>query len=175
MRPYLFKNFWPKQTKTFAIDLPKTMESRLYRLRVLGVDPLEVTHIKADLSQHSLVAVLGDQKNFNFKSPTIFIWEGVFEYLTEQAIANGLAYCAQSGDSVIITGDYHLPAPRCPLLVEVGEPNIGIDERLFLQYVDQAGFCVIDNRAIRECAAEFSIKGLVWHRARIITLERGRC
>jgi methyltransferase (TIGR00027 family) len=80
------------QVQVFEVDLPGTRDLKRVRLEdVLGAVPQNVTLIGMDFDQQDLGDVLlsaGFQKG----KRTLFIWEGVTQYLTAEAVSNTLEF-----------------------------------------------------------------------------------
>jgi len=94
------------QVRVFEIDLPGTRALKQKRVaHVLGAVPENVTLIGMNFDLENLDDVLsgaGFQKGVR----TLFIWEGVTQYLTAEAVSNTLEYISSSsgdGSGIVFT------------------------------------------------------------------------
>lgn len=92
--------------QVFEVDLPGTRDLKQVRLeKVLGAVPENITLIGMDFDQQDLgdmLAAVGFQKD----ERTLFIWEGVTQYITEEAVDHTLNYVANvsgAGTSIVFT------------------------------------------------------------------------
>jgi len=89
----------------FEVDHPATLALKLARLReVLPALPKNVTFVETDFDRQTLPAVLASA-GFRASLPAVFVWEGVTNYLTAEAVDAVLrcvAACAP-GSRVIFT------------------------------------------------------------------------
>lgn len=70
----------------FEVDHPDTLKVKAGRLNLLlGSIPANVTLVPVDFDREDFAAALG-ASGFDSSVKTIFIWEGVVHYLTEQAV-----------------------------------------------------------------------------------------
>ncbi|MBC9933272.1 class I SAM-dependent methyltransferase [Chitinophaga qingshengii] len=85
------------------IDHPNTARYKLSKLRAHHI-PKHVRYYQIDFNRQSLDQ-LGAQHHFDFSLPTAFIWEGVTNYLTEEAIDSTFAFLQRfaAGSHVIFT------------------------------------------------------------------------
>ncbi len=92
----------------FEVDLPATQA--LKRQRLEGVAPVagEVRFVPADLGRDPLAETLA-AAGLDAGRPVLFIWEGVTQYLTEDAVRATLSYvgAAAPGSAIVLT--YVLP------------------------------------------------------------------
>jgi methyltransferase (TIGR00027 family) len=94
------------QVRVFEVDLPGTRALKQSRVEeVLGAVPGNVILIGIDFDRQSLEDVLqaaGFQKGMR----TLFIWEGVTQYLTAEAVSNTLEFISDSsgeGSAIVFT------------------------------------------------------------------------
>ncbi len=74
------------------IDHPDTAKSKIEKLNeALGQLPQNVSYFQIDFNKQSLANLASDQR-LNFNIPTTIIWEGVTNYLTEQAVDKTLEF-----------------------------------------------------------------------------------
>jgi methyltransferase (TIGR00027 family) len=76
----------------FEVDHPDTLEYKLSRLRnLLPRLPANVRYVRADFNRDSLLECLA-AAGFSSSLPAMFLWEGVTNYLTPEAVDNVLRY-----------------------------------------------------------------------------------
>jgi methyltransferase (TIGR00027 family) len=74
------------QVTTFELDLPETSAAKQAALRATnGFLPERVRFLKIDFNSQSIVDVLV-QAEFDLTAPACFIWEGVTNYLSPEAV-----------------------------------------------------------------------------------------
>jgi methyltransferase (TIGR00027 family) len=82
------------QASVFEVDLPGARRLKQMRVeKVLGQVPKYVTLIGMDFEEQTLDDALG-AAGFQEGERTLFIWEGVTQYLTAQAVKDTLEYAA---------------------------------------------------------------------------------
>ncbi|HZR43548.1 MAG TPA: SAM-dependent methyltransferase, partial [Ktedonobacteraceae bacterium] len=85
-RPYRLTGMEREEVKVFEVDLPSVQEDKKKKLQKhFGHLPQQVTFLPIDFDTQSLEAVFTGS-TFNPDSPAIFVWEGVTQYLSEEAI-----------------------------------------------------------------------------------------
>lgn len=78
--------------KVFEVDLPRAQEEKKKKLQKhLGRLPENVTYVPADFDRQALEQVMAGT-NFDRSRPAIFVWEGVTQYLSEQAVSRTLSF-----------------------------------------------------------------------------------
>ena len=89
----------------FEVDHPATLGAKLSRLRILMPKlPGNVRYVEIDFNRQNLAEVL-DRNEFDRGQPTIFVWEGVTNYLSGEGVDAVLRYvggCAP-GTRVVFT------------------------------------------------------------------------
>jgi methyltransferase (TIGR00027 family) len=89
----------------FEVDHPATLATKLSRLRKLIRElPNNVRYVEIDFERQKLAAVL-ELNGFDRAQPSVFVWEGVTNYLSAEAVDAMLSYitgCA-AGTQVIFT------------------------------------------------------------------------
>jgi methyltransferase (TIGR00027 family) len=95
------------RVRVFEVDLPGAQELKQRRVEsVLGAVPDKVTLIGMDFDQEDLDGVLG-AAGFETGRRTLFIWEGVTQYLTAEAVDRTLWFASGvSGDGSAIVLTY---------------------------------------------------------------------
>ena len=147
------------QVQVFEIDLPGTGKLKRIRLeKVLGAVPENVTLVGMNFDRQNLDDVLraaGFQKN----KITLFIWEGVTQYITAEAVNNTLEFVSGvSGVKSAIVFTYVRRGiidgtdrpewfqPFLSFAKKVGSPFIfGLDQVELEQYLADRGLKLIDD------------------------------
>ena len=107
-RAYRFEQL--KSTKVFEVDHPASQASKVATVRrVLGELPAHVTYVAIDFNTETLEKRL-PECGYDESRRTVFIWQGVTQYLTPEAVDSTLAFIAghaAAGSAVIF--DYMYP------------------------------------------------------------------
>lgn len=74
-----------KEIPVIEIDHPDTSNFKIEKLKEIGQRPDNVRHLQIDFNKESLND-LAQKDKIDFTKPTTIIWEGVTNYLTEEAI-----------------------------------------------------------------------------------------
>jgi methyltransferase (TIGR00027 family) len=94
------------QAQVFEVDLPGTCKLKQTRLeKVLGAVPENVTLVGIDFEQQNLADVL-IAAGLQQEKRTLFIWEGVTQYLTAEAVSNTLEFVSRVagvGSAIVFT------------------------------------------------------------------------
>jgi methyltransferase (TIGR00027 family) len=97
-----------KNAKVFEVDLATVQDDKKKKLqKYLGRLPDYVSFIPIDFDKQTLEAVF-TETTFNPTKPAIFIWEGVTQYISEQAVRQTLAFLGKSAPGSIIVFTYVL-------------------------------------------------------------------
>ena len=102
-RPYRLPGI--ESAKVFEIDLPSVQSEKEKKIqKYLGQVPDHVTFIPMDFDMQTLEAILPGTL-FDQSKLTMFIWEGVTQYIPEDAVRNTLAFVGKStpGSSIAFT------------------------------------------------------------------------
>jgi methyltransferase (TIGR00027 family) len=93
--------------KVFEVDHPATQAVKLKKLAaIFGARPAHVTYVPVDFDRQSLAERLFEG-GYDGDRRTLFIWQGVTQYLTAQAVDATLAFVVQhSGRGSRIIFDY---------------------------------------------------------------------
>ncbi len=90
------------------VDLPGIQQFKKQQIfKVLGKDPNNTTYVPIDFNSQSLEQVLTN-KIVNFDQPIFFIWEGVTQYISAEAVSNTLAFVGKAATSNRIVFTYVL-------------------------------------------------------------------
>ena len=145
--------------QVFEVDLPGTVKLKQTRVEnVLGAVPEHVTLVGTNFDQQNLDAVLKGA-GFQKGKRTLFIWEGVTQYLTAEAVDNTLRFVSGvSGDGSAIVFTYVrrgiIDGTDCPewfrrfkvFARRVGSPLIfGLDPDELGQYLADRGLTLVDD------------------------------
>ena len=138
--------------KTFEVDHPATQACKLSRLKaVLGAIPAHVTYVPIDFNVETLDTLLAC--GFDPSLKTLFLWEGVTQYLQAEAVDATLAWVrthAAPGSTIIF--DYlcaaelpNVPTPRnrvyAVLTRLTGERrDFGIQHSRIVDFLAERGF-----------------------------------
>lgn len=91
--------------RAFELDLPAVQAGKKKKVqKYFGHLPDQVSFVPIDFDRQSLEAVLAGT-SFDPARPTVFIWEGVTQYIDEEAVRRTLAFMGRSakGSSVVFT------------------------------------------------------------------------
>ena len=147
------------QVQVFEVDLPGTRELKRIRVeQVLGAGPENVTLVGMDFDRQNLDDVLKGA-GFQEGKRTLFIWEGVTQYLTAEAVNNTLEFVsgASGGGSAIVFTYVRrgiIDGTDCPewfrrfqvFARRVGSPLIfGLNPDELGQYLADRGLRLIDD------------------------------
>lgn len=84
------------QAQVFEVDLPTGQNAKKQKLQKhLGHLPANVTYLPIDFTQQTLESIFAGT-GFERTQPTVFIWEGVTQYLAEGAVRQTLAFVGQA-------------------------------------------------------------------------------
>jgi methyltransferase (TIGR00027 family) len=154
-RAYRFDEL--KQIKVFEVDHPASQHSKLDKLKqIFGEIPEHVTYVDIDFNTQSLDARL-NECGYDKTLKTLFIWQGVTQYLTPEAVDGTLSFIANhsvAGSSVIF--DYMYPT-LLDGTIKRGEVDnmrnkqwlsgesmvFGIPEGKVVEFLEQRGFTQI--------------------------------
>lgn len=97
-----------ENVKVFEVDLPTVQDDKKKKLqKYLGRLPDYVSFIPIDFDTQTLEAVFSGTA-FNPVKPAIFIWEGVTQYISEEAVRQTLAFVGKSAPGSIVVFTYVL-------------------------------------------------------------------
>jgi methyltransferase (TIGR00027 family) len=147
------------QVQVFEVDLPGTRELKRARLEnVLGAVPENVALIGMNFDQQTLDDTLG-AAGFQKEKRTLFIWEGVTQYITAEAVDNTLGFVshvAGAGSAIVFTyvrrgivDGSDRPEWMGPFLSfarMVGSPMIfGLDQGELEQFLSERGLKLMED------------------------------
>jgi methyltransferase (TIGR00027 family) len=109
-RAYRFSQLREMDVRVFEVDHPATQADKRKRLaRILGEVPAHVAYIAVDFNTQTLGNQL-PSGGYRTDAKTLFIWQGVTQYLTPEAVDDTLAFVVDnSGAGSSIIFDYADP------------------------------------------------------------------
>jgi len=145
-RPYRLAGM--ERVQVFEVDLPSVQEAKKKRLhKHFGRLPGNVTFVPIDFDKESLEAVFTGTV-FDPSKPSMFVWEGVTQYLSEEAVRRTLAFVGKSAPGSVLVFTYvlqsiierHSDLPGAEKLLEVvakrGSPWLfGLDPSSVASYL----------------------------------------
>ncbi len=147
------------KAQVFEVDLPGTRKLKKARLeKVLGAVPKNVTLIGLDFDQQVLADSLS-AAGFQAGERTLFIWEGVTQYITAEAVEHTLKFVSSvSGVGTALVFTYVRKGlidgtdrpdwfePFLSFARRVGSPLIfGLDQDVLEQYLSGRGLRLIED------------------------------
>jgi methyltransferase (TIGR00027 family) len=105
-RAYRFEEF-KHGVKVFEVDHPATQQAKLKKLaKIFGAVPSYVTYVPIDFNTQTLEQRL-HECGYDERAKTLFIWQGVTQYLTPEGVDSTLVFVANhSGPGSAIIFDY---------------------------------------------------------------------
>ena len=92
----------------FEVDHPSVIKKKKAKMKkILGKLPNHVVYVPIDFEKQSLDTEL-KKAGYNLTSKTLFIWEGVTQYISKEANDNTLKYVAQAAPGSKIVFSYIL-------------------------------------------------------------------
>lgn len=156
-RAYRFEQL--KDCKVFEVDHPATQQAKIVKLKkILGALPAHVVFVPIDFETQTLEQRLVEC-GYDEHKKTSFIWQGVTQYLTQEAVDGTLAFVAHhAGHDSSIIFDY-MYTSLLDGTVKRGEVNsmqryrrltgegikFGIPEGTIDTFMEQRGFCRVKN------------------------------
>ncbi|HEY7414971.1 MAG TPA: SAM-dependent methyltransferase, partial [Ktedonobacteraceae bacterium] len=103
-RPYRLTGI--EHVNVFEVDLPSVQEGKKKKLlKRFGRLPANVTFIPIDFDTQSLETAFTGTA-FDLSRPAIFVWEGVTQYLSEDAVRQTLAFVGTSAPGSMLVFTY---------------------------------------------------------------------
>lgn len=157
-----------KSTRVFEVDHPSTLATKLACLRnVLPTVPNNVHFVEIDFNHQALPETL-TQASFQSSQPALFLWEGVTNYLTPEAVDSVLRYVASCspGSQIIFTyvhsgvldGSVHFEGAARLLqdVARLDEPwTFGISPDQLTGFVCERGLCLDRDLSAREYRSQY--------------------
>jgi len=113
-RAYRFDMLLKGKVRVFEVDHPDTQKMKVKAIRKLfGIVPEHVTYVAIDFEKDSFEKKLSES-GYNRDAKTLFIWEAVTMYLTEEGVVRTLNFVANnSGEGSSVIFDYMLRLENC--------------------------------------------------------------
>ena len=152
-RAYRFEDF-KRGVKVFEVDHPATQQAKLKRVRkIFGDVPSYVTYVPIDFNNQTLEQRLREC-GYDKHAKTLFIWQGVTQYLTPEGVDSTLAFVVSHsapGSSIIFDYMYTALLDGTAQHGEVSQmrrnrwlsnevPAFGIPEGTVTAFLEQRGF-----------------------------------
>jgi len=102
-RPYRLLGLKP--IRTFEVDLPAVQSKKKSRIQSLfGRLPEHVAFVPVDFRRQTVEGALA-QVSFAPSKPSVFVWQGVTQYLSEEAVKQTLSFVGKTalGSKVVLT------------------------------------------------------------------------
>jgi methyltransferase (TIGR00027 family) len=142
--------------RVFEVDHPATLAAKRQHLEcVLGTLPQQVRFVAIDFNQQSLAEVL-EAAGFDATRRVFFLWEGVTNYLTAQAVDATLRYMASAapGSQIVFTYIHQgilegtfpfVGAEQITLLLQRAEEpwTFGLDPQTLPTYLEARGLQLV--------------------------------
>jgi methyltransferase (TIGR00027 family) len=158
-RAYRFPQLREQSARIFEVDHPATQAGKLARLRkIFGSVPGYVTYAGVDFNTQKLADRL-PACGYSAQLTTLFVWQGVTQYLTPAAVDDTLAFVAcyaPAGSSIIF--DYTDPAilggggshgevrnMRRYRWLSGEQLVFGIKPHCIRTFLEERGFCEVTN------------------------------
>ncbi len=165
-RPYRFKDYI-KQTEIFELDVSTTQQTKKKFLKASNISiPKQLHFVSINFNKENLGEVL-IKAGFKMNKKTLFIWEGVTEYLTPDTVDSTLDFISKtSGNSVAFnyiyksvvdgTCDYYGAKEIVKATLESKEPyQFGIEEGTIKQFLKHRGFEVVSHYTAEELEKKY--------------------
>lgn len=167
-RAYRF-DFLQNDVRFFELDHPMTQQEKKCGIRkIFGVLPRHVVYVPIDFEKESLLEKL-NAEGYDETLKTLFIWEGVTKYLSQEAVEAVLAFVvkhATEGSSIIfdyvyrsiISGnaDETVFGDTSEYQDKVNEPfRFGIEKSTLSMYITAQGFSKVDNITLHDLEGLF--------------------
>lgn len=94
-----------EKVRYFEVDYPKIIEKKKAKMKkILGKLPDHVVYVPVDFEKQVLETEL-EKAGYNLNSRTLFIWEGVSQYISKEANDNIMKYAARAapGSKIVFT------------------------------------------------------------------------
>ena len=168
-RPYRFKDYI-KQTEIFELDVPTTQQIKKQFLEASNISiPDKLHFVPINFNKENLCEVL-IKAGFKLDKKTLFIWEGVTEYLIPEAVDSTLEFIHKnSGNTVAFNYIYKSVVDgtcKCygakeivKAVSESKEPyQFGIEEGKIEQFLNDRGFEAVTHYTAEELEKKYLTK-----------------
>lgn len=124
------------RVKIFEIDLPEIQDKKKLMLKKhIEILPDNIIYIPIDFNTQLLDVSLMD-KGLNYSKPIFFIWEGVTQYITEQAVDKTLKFISNAAQGSEVVFTYVLKS-----FIDGSENNQTANTMISLLKADNNPFC----------------------------------
>jgi methyltransferase (TIGR00027 family) len=148
--------------RLFEVDHPCT---QAMKCEVVGTPPSNVTYVPFDFGESRLEDALA-AAGFHRALRSVFLWEGVTNYLDEASVDRTLRFLAQAADTVLFTyvdramlegpGQFPGAAESLAHVHRLGEPfTFGLDPRGLRAYLAARGLALVEDFALPELALRY--------------------
>ena len=138
----------------FELDFPEVLKAkRVYINKSIGVLPSNLSLVPIDFNSQDLGEEL-KKAGYTLSSKTLFIWEGVTQYISKEAVDNTIKYVAQAhtGSKVVFT--YVLESFINGSCVPDGLNSL---YKFFLKKKKPLWFCGFEPADMREYLSKYSL------------------
>lgn len=139
----------------YEVEYPGTLKEKLACLhRALSTLPANVRFVAIDFNHQSLPDVL-EQAGLESSQPIVFLWEGVTNYLTPEAVDSVVSHVARCSpgsrliftyvDAAALDGSVFFAGAQRLLrdVADMGEPwTFGLHPRLLTEFLRKRGLCL---------------------------------
>ena len=150
----------------FEVDHPQT---QAMKRAVVQAGPRQVRYVPTDFVHGGLEGALS-RAGFREGARTLFLWEGVTNYLDETSVDRTLRFIAQAGRGVLFTyidrailegpARFMGAAESMALVEKLGEPfTFGLDPREIASYLRARGLFLREDLALSEVATRYYPEG----------------
>lgn len=159
-RPYRLEHLLKDRVTVFEVDHPATQRQKQKKLASLQRIPANVRFVPIDFTQEGLEKLT--ECGLSQKEKTLFIWEGVTCYLTEEAIAQTLAFIGKHPPGSTVIFDYLIDSAlqgKQPSMARqfrryaglLGEElRFGLHEGMLPAFLEARGFQVVQELGTEE-------------------------
>ncbi|HLN41775.1 MAG TPA: SAM-dependent methyltransferase [Acidimicrobiales bacterium] len=152
--------------RVFELDHPATQEVKRSVIERLGIDTHNITYVAVDFERDDLARRLVE-RGFDPESPAVFVWEGVSQYLTKEAVDSTLDVVRRmAGHGGVLIATY---VDRRALT----EPSPFPEARRWIRAVARVGEPWIFGLLPEEASGFFAARGFVLQRD-VSTLDASR-
>src|SRR5208283_3456245 len=183
-----------QKVTVYEVDHPATSaRKREVTQCALGKLPTNVQYVEIDFTKNDLEPEL---RNTGFKAalPTLFVWEGVTNYLTSEAVDSTLRWCSRAApksqlvftyiDKEVLSnpGSFYGTEKTVQILRDVGERwTFGLEPGNLASYLKERGLKLENDlnaaqyrqRYFKEVSSR--MKGYEFYHVAVASVMRGRC
>ncbi len=143
-----------KNVKYFELDLPKLLKVKSSNInKKIGELPSSVSLVPIDFNSQDLGEEL-QKAGYALSSKTLFIWEGVTQYISKEAVDNTIKYVAQASTGSRIVFTYVLESFINGSYIPDG---LNILYKTMLKKKNPLWFCGFDRAKMCEYLSKYSL------------------